>query len=111
MAAPSTFDLPISGMTCASCAGRVERALRQLPEVHSATVNLATEQARIEAPADSLEKLLSSIEAAGYSVPSERIELAISGMTCASCVGRVERALNKLPGVVHASVNLANEQA
>ncbi|MDX1370441.1 heavy metal translocating P-type ATPase [Pseudomonas sp.] len=107
----TTFDLPISGMTCASCAGRVERALRKVPNVTSATVNLASEQARIEAPSDSLEQLLAAVTDAGYQVPSERLELAIGGMTCASCVGRVERALAQLPGVLTVSVNLATEHA
>jgi len=107
----STFDLPIHGMTCASCVGRVERALRNLPQVTSATVNLATEQARIQAPQDSLEQVIAAIEKAGYQVPGETLELRIAGMTCASCVGRVERALSKQPGVLKVSVNLANEQA
>lgn len=107
----TTFDLPIQGMTCASCAGRVERALRKLPEVSSASVNLANEQARIEAPAGSLPQLISAIEGAGYSVPSQPLELGIEGMTCASCVGRIERALGKLPGVSQVAVNLADEKA
>ncbi|WP_134676898.1 heavy metal translocating P-type ATPase [Ectopseudomonas khazarica] len=107
----TTFDLPIQGMTCASCAGRVERALRKLPEVASATVNLASEQARIEAPADSLGQLIEAIEGAGYAVPGHALELTIEGMTCASCVGRIERALGKLPGVTQVAVNLADEKA
>ena len=111
MSSLTTFDLPISGMTCASCAGRVERALRKVPSVASATVNLASEQARIEAPPGSLEQLLAAVAGAGYRVPSERLELAIAGMTCASCVGRVERALAQLAGVLRVSVNLATEQA
>ncbi|MGE8362968.1 heavy metal translocating P-type ATPase [Pseudomonas sp.] len=111
MATLSTFDLPISGMTCASCAGRVERALRNLPEVATASVNLATEQARIEAPADSLDRLIAAVQHAGYQVPSTRLELQIGGMTCASCVGRVERTLARQPGVLGVSVNLATEQA
>ncbi|MDH1442263.1 heavy metal translocating P-type ATPase [Pseudomonas sp. GD03721] len=106
-----TYDLPIQGMTCASCAGRVERALRKLPEVSSASVNLANEQARIEAPAGSLPQLISAIEDAGYNVPSQPLELGIEGMTCASCVGRIERALSKLPGVSQVAVNLADEKA
>lgn len=106
----TTFDLPIQGMTCASCAGRVERALRKLPEVSNASVNLASEQARIEAPADSLPQLIAAIEGAGYSVPSQPLELSVEGMTCASCVGRIERALGKLPGVSQVSVNLADEK-
>ena len=107
----STFDLPIQGMTCASCAGRVERALRKLPQVSSVSVNLASEQARIEAPADSLPQLITTIEGAGYAVPSQPLELSIEGMTCASCVGRIERALGKLTGVSQVAVNLADEKA
>ena len=105
------FDLPIAGMTCASCAGRVERALSKVPEVRAVSVNLATEHARVEAPADSLPSLLQAVEQAGYSVPGSSLELEIGGMTCASCAGRVERALSKVPGVRSVSVNLANERA
>ncbi|HBX56243.1 heavy metal translocating P-type ATPase [Pseudomonas sp. UBA2684] len=111
MSSLTTFDLPIGGMTCASCAGRVERALRNVPLVASASVNLATEQARIQAPRESLGALIGAVEKAGYQVPSERLELNIGGMTCASCVGRVERALGQQPGVLAVSVNLATEQA
>ncbi len=111
MTSLTTFELPISGMTCASCAGRVERALGKVADVQSVSVNLASEQARIEAPRDSLTQLLAAVADAGYQVPSERLELAIDGMTCASCVGRVERALAQQPGVLSVSVNLANEQA
>lgn len=107
----TTFDLPIQGMTCASCAGRVERALRKVPDVTDASVNLASERARIEAPANSLEQLIGAIENAGYSVPSQSLELAIEGMTCASCVGRIERALAKIPGISQVAVNLADEKA
>ncbi len=107
----TTFDLPIQGMTCASCAGRVERALRKVPDVTDASVNLASERARIEAPANSLEQLIGAIENAGYSVPSQPLELAIEGMTCASCVGRIERALGKVPGISQVAVNLADEKA
>ncbi len=93
-----TFDLPIAGMTCASCAGRVERALRNVSGASGVSVNLATEQARVQAPGDSLPALMEAVERAGYSVPQQTVELSIDGMTCASCVGRVERALNKVPG-------------
>ncbi|KAE9642619.1 copper-translocating P-type ATPase [Pseudomonas sp. PB103] len=106
-----TFDLPIAGMTCASCAGRVERALSRVSGASAVSVNLATEQARVQAPGDSLAALMEAVERAGYSVPQQTIELNIEGMTCASCVGRVERALNKVPGVKGVSVNLANERA
>ncbi|MGE8407667.1 MAG: heavy metal translocating P-type ATPase [Pseudomonas sp.] len=106
-----TFDLPIAGMTCASCAGRVERALRKVAGAEQVNVNLATEQARVQAPADRLPALVEAVTQAGYSVPSQSIELQIGGMTCASCAGRVERALNKVPGVQSVSVNLASERA
>ncbi len=111
MSSLTTFDLPISGMTCASCAGRVERALAKVTEVGTVSVNLASEQARIQAPADSLERLVQAVESAGYQVPSTRLELALGGMTCASCAGRIERALAKQPGVLSVSVNLASERA
>ena len=108
---PTQFDLPIDGMTCASCAGRVEKALAKVPGVESVSVNLATEQARIQAPADSLAALVDAVQQAGYSVPTHSVELDVGGMTCASCSGRVEKALSKVPGVERVSVNLANERA
>jgi len=111
MSESTTFDLPIAGMTCASCAGRVERALSKVIGASAVSVNLATEQARVQAPRDSLPALMDAVEQAGYSVPQHRLELSIDGMTCASCVGRVERALAKVPGVKNVSVNLANERA
>lgn len=111
MSESNTFNLPIAGMTCASCAGRVERALSKVAGTRAVSVNLATEQARVEAPAQSLPALMQAVEQAGYSVPVQVLELNIEGMTCASCVGRVERALDKVPGVNRVSVNLANERA
>ena len=111
MSSLTTFNLPISGMTCTSCAGRVERALAKVADVASVSINLASEQARVEAPADSLEQLVNAVSAAGYEVPSERLELALSGMTCASCAGRIERTLAQQPGVLSVSVNLASERA
>ncbi|WP_095078261.1 heavy metal translocating P-type ATPase [Pseudomonas sp. Irchel s3h17] len=111
MSDSTTFDLPIAGMTCASCAGRVERALSKVTGASAVSVNLATEQARVQAPPDSLPALMEAVQQAGYSVPAQSLELSIGGMTCASCVGRVERALNKVAGVKSVSVNLANERA
>ncbi|MFP5428873.1 MAG: copper ion binding protein, partial [Gammaproteobacteria bacterium] len=111
MSASTIFDLPISGMTCASCAGRVERALRKVTGAEQVSVNLATEQARVQAPADSLPVLVDAVRQAGYGVPTRSVELQIGGMTCASCAGRVERALGKVPGVEQISVNLASERA
>jgi copper ion binding protein len=104
--------LPIEGMTCASCVGRVENALRAVRGVESASVNLATERAEVSfgAPADRV-ALVAAVEGAGYAVPSSTIELSVEGMTCASCVGNVERALEAVPGVADATVNLATERA
>ncbi len=107
----ATHTLPVSGMTCASCAGRVERALLKVPGVTTANVNLANEQVRIEGDDLGVATLIEAVEKAGYGVPVQNIELNIEGMTCASCVGRVERALLKVPGVRSAAVNLASERA
>lgn len=106
------LSLPVEGMTCASCVGRVERALKQVPGVQSAAVNLATERADITfTGAADPQAAVRAIEGAGYSVREETSELAIEDMTCASCVGRVEKALAKIPGVLEANVNLATERA
>ncbi|OWG38699.1 copper-translocating P-type ATPase [Stutzerimonas stutzeri] len=107
----ATHTLPVSGMTCASCAGRVERALLKVPGVAAANVNLANEQVRVEGDDLGMAALIEAVEKAGYGVPLQSIELNIEGMTCASCVGRVERALLKVPGVRSAAVNLASERA
>ncbi len=106
--------LPIEGMTCASCVGRVEAALRKVQGVGTVAVNLATERAEVRPSADgSVDRaaLIQAIEKAGYEVPAQTIELSVEGMTCASCVGRVERALQAVPGVSEATVNLATERA
>ena len=106
------FNFKIDGMTCASCASRVERALSAVPGVRSATVNLATEKAAVDAnPGVSARELADAVERAGYSIPGETFTLSVHGMTCASCVARVEKALMKVPGVTAATVNLATEKA
>jgi heavy metal translocating P-type ATPase len=109
---PRRISLPVSGMHCASCVGRVEKALGRVEGVANASVNLATERAEITAdgPVDPAD-LVRAIEDAGYAVPRHRVELAVDGMTCASCVARVEKALLRVPGVTAASVNLASERA
>ncbi|MBN8778506.1 MULTISPECIES: heavy metal translocating P-type ATPase [unclassified Thiobacillus] len=104
------LSVGIQGMTCASCAARVEKVLKQLPGVTEATVNLATEIATVVGDTD-MASVQRAIEKAGFSVPTESLKLDIIGMTCASCSARVEKALNKVPGVLDASVNLATEQA
>ncbi|MBC7602915.1 MAG: copper-translocating P-type ATPase [Ramlibacter sp.] len=106
------WSLPVEGMTCASCAGRVEKALNAVDGVSEATVNLATEKANVRAaPGVDAAQLRRAVEKAGYSVRDETSRLAIEGMTCASCVSRVEKALLKVPGVTSAEVNLATESA
>jgi heavy metal translocating P-type ATPase len=105
-----TLDLPITGMTCASCAGRVERALKAVPGVMTANVNLATERAEVRGTA-SPGALIAAVTKSGYAVPAPAQELVIEGMTCASCVARVERALLAVPGVTGATANLATESA
>jgi Au+-exporting ATPase len=113
-ASASPISLPIEGMTCASCVGRVEAALRKVQGVGSVAVNLATERAEIrpngDGPVDRA-ALVQAVEKAGYDVPAQTIELSVEGITCASCVGRVERALQAVPGVTQATVNLATERA
>nr|WP_186129592.1 heavy metal translocating P-type ATPase [Burkholderia gladioli] len=130
-AATAPIELDIAGMTCASCSNRVEKALAQVPGVSRASVNLATERASVSAEASvSAAQLIAAVEKAGYratplsvgasdieSAPApaaparQPIELEIGGMTCASCSGRVEKALAQVPGVSRASVNLATERA
>ena len=106
------FQLPVEGMTCASCVSRVEKALGKVPGVERALVNLATETASVKAGAGvQLPALRAAIEKAGYAVPEASVSLSVEGMTCASCVSRVEKALMKTPGVVSAEVNLATEHA
>lgn len=126
----ATYDFAIDGMTCASCVRRVEQALEKVDGVSEVTVNLATERARVVAdPASATpDTLAAAVERAGYqagaiapdiempeppgSLPQPgEATFDIGGMTCASCVRRVETALEKSPGVRNASVNLATERA
>ena len=110
---PYQETLSIEGMTCASCVGRVEKALKKVDGVEKAEVNLATEKALIHAsqPLDRA-LLIKAVRRAGFDVAAiQPIELSIDGMTCASCVARVEKALKKVSGVEQANVNLATERA
>lgn len=108
--------LDIDGMTCASCVGRVEKALLALPGVNSATVNLATQQATVRF-ADKPDAGLAAeaVKKAGYTAhipqPPAQVVLEVDGMTCASCVGRVEKTLQSSAGVAAASVNLVTKRA
>jgi Cu+-exporting ATPase len=109
--AGASLRLPIEGMTCATCAGRVDRALRAVPGVEAVVVNPITHVADVRPVTVDARALAEAVEAAGYAVTRGEIALRIEGMTCASCVGRVERALRSVPGVIDASVNLATERA
>ncbi len=106
-------SLQVKGMTCASCVARVERVLTKLPGVVEAAVNLANERADVTFDADTVSPadIAAAVDRAGFQVPSDTKELAILGMTCASCVARVEKVLARAPGVTAAGVNLATERA
>jgi heavy metal translocating P-type ATPase len=107
-----TASIPVEGMTCASCVARVEKAIRAVPGVTSASVNLATERADIRFDGTTkTADIVKAIENSGYGAAEESVELAIEGMTCASCVARIEKALKAVPGVTEANVNLATERA
>ncbi|WP_436372391.1 heavy metal translocating P-type ATPase [Cytobacillus sp. BC1816] len=110
-AALKEVHLPISGMTCAACSSRIEKGLSKLDGVQEASVNLALEKASIKYNPEvtSVEAFEKKIEDLGYSVVSEKAEFELLGMTCAACSGRIEKGLNKLPGVKQAVVNLALE--
>ena len=111
IATATRFVLPVHGMTCASCVAHVEKALAHVPGVRDVAVNLATESAAVDTDRADAAALRAAITGAGYEVPTQSVRLAIEGMTCASCVARVERALAGIPGVLSASVNLASESA
>jgi P-type Cu+ transporter len=108
----SAIQMQVTGMTCASCALRVEKALKAVPGVRQASVNAASELAAVQADTSVTPELLTAaVRKAGYDVATSEVRLQIDGMTCASCVTRVEKALAEVPGVYGASVNLATEQA
>ena len=106
--------LPVSGMTCANCAMNIERAVKKLNGVSDVRVNFAAEQAAVSFDPARLEvkDVIAKISSSGYSVPTDKVEFPVTGMTCANCAGNIERALNKkVSGVVKASVNFASERA
>jgi Cu+-exporting ATPase len=105
-------ELPVTGMHCASCVLRVEKALASLPGVTSAAVNFAAEKALVEYAADQVgvAGLAEAVRHAGYGVVAEKITFAVQGMHCAGCVQRIEQALQALPGVLSAAANFATEQ-
>lgn len=110
--AEKNLSLKLSGMTCAACSSRVERVLNKMDGVE-AQVNLATGSARLtyDDPSIKAEDIVEKIQKIGYDVEIEREEFDILGMTCAACSNRIERVLQKMPGVAHAAVNLTTETA
>ena len=108
-----SITLPISGMSCAACARRVEKALSGAEGVSGANVNFAAEKAAVDYDPASVEMgdLTGIVEDAGYGVETRRASFGVKGMSCASCVGRVEKALGNVPGALDVSVNLATEKA
>jgi len=107
------ITVPVTGMTCASCIRRVERVLSKTKGVAGASVNFAAEKASVayDPAATSPDELVRAIRDAGCGADGRETTFGVTGMTCASCVGRVERALEKVPGVLQASVNLATDKA
>jgi heavy metal translocating P-type ATPase len=107
------LQIGVQGMTCAACVARVEQGLKKVEGVQSASVNLATEQATISYDPDKTtpQALLDKVVETGYTPLTDTVELGVTGMTCAACVGRVEKALKKVQGVLNATVNLATERA
>lgn len=107
-----SFPVPVEGMSCASCVSSVEKAVSRVPGVDKVSVNLATERADVTFKGTpDLPAVIEAIRNAGYDVPAGSVDLAIEGMSCASCVSKVEKALSGVPGVTRASVNLATERA
>ncbi|MBP6621609.1 MAG: copper-translocating P-type ATPase [Alcaligenes sp.] len=108
----SRLSLGVEGMTCASCVSRVEKIIAKVPGVLSAQVNLATNKATVDFEgAAPIEAIMQAVEKGGYTISLQDIVLDVQDMTCASCVGRVEKALLKVPGVQKAAVNLATAKA
>ena len=106
------MQVQVAGMSCAACVGRVERALGAVPGIADVTVNLASERASFRpGPGFQPRAVADALGKAGYAAQEETLDIAIAGMTCASCAGRVERALLAVPGVTAADVNLATERA
>lgn len=109
----SRIELPLTGMSCASCAAHIQEALSSLKGVSSATVNFAAEKATVifDKSVTSVNDFINIIKDQGYGVSIFSVTVPIKGMSCASCVEHVQKALNDLDGVISASVNFATEKA
>ncbi|MCB9139338.1 MAG: copper-translocating P-type ATPase [Caldilineaceae bacterium] len=112
-----TLTVPVMGMTCANCVAAVERNAKKVDHVDSALVNYASEKLTVEydpsvvASRDVLTEVIARVDRAGYQVPTATTELSLLGMTCANCAATIERRLNKVEGVLSATVNYAAEKA
>lgn len=106
-------DIPIGGMTCASCVATIEGGLKELPGIAEVNVNLATERGSVvyDPGQVDLSQIVARIHEVGYEVRTQRVDIPVAGMTCAGCVATIEEALKSLEGVVSANVNLATERA
>jgi copper-(or silver)-translocating P-type ATPase len=111
--ADKTIDMQITGMTCAACANRIEKGLNRMNGVKRAHVNLALERATVVYDENLANPAMfrQKIRDLGYDIVTKKTELTIGGMTCAACANRIEKGLQKLPGVESAHVNLALEKA
>jgi len=108
----TSIRLSVQNMSCASCVGRVDKALSALPGVSDVRVNLASETAQaIVDSTDRIGEITGALDAAGYPARTKSVRLNIAAMSCASCVGRVDKALAAVPGVLNVNVNLASETA
>jgi len=106
-------SVKIKGMSCASCAARIQKAIEKMPGVKDANVNFATEKLNVTYDTEkaSVEGFVKKIKDTGYDVIMDKTELGLKGMSCAACASRIEKALSKAPGVYKATVNLATETA
>jgi P-type Cu+ transporter len=113
MSTQKQLTLPVLGMTCANCVAAVERSAKKVAGVQEATVNFASEKVTVayDPAVAAPQAVIERIERAGYKVPTADIELPLLGMTCANCAQTIERRLNKVDGVLSASVNYASEKA
>ncbi|MBD7907377.1 heavy metal translocating P-type ATPase [Sporosarcina gallistercoris] len=105
------MDIPITGMTCAACANRIEKGLSRMDGVQEVAVNFATEKAAVTVDSDTadLPAIRAKIQSLGYEVTERQVDLQLTGMTCAACSARIEKVLSRMPGVYHVNVNLALE--
>ncbi|MEE4247449.1 MAG: heavy metal translocating P-type ATPase, partial [Kangiellaceae bacterium] len=108
----SSIALPLDGMSCASCAAKIEQALVKKEGVRTASVNLVTKVAKVVSDSElELDALVTAVSDAGYQVPTDVTELRLEGMSCASCVSRISQALSSVSGVLDVNVNFATQKA